>query len=253
MADKVKYKTGLVRAPAPPKLELKSYLLPEALPPLPPVFGHQSIYAPRDWGMLNNNQIGDCTVAGAMHVVMLWRALAKKWVTFTPLDALEDYSAITGYTPYNPSTDTGADMVQVAKYWQSRGFRDSQANRHTILAYLHIDPANLEHIDTACYLFEAVGLGVSVGDEEEQAFVDSDPWGNPDSPVSGYHYVPMIGKNPQYRQVITWGGLQDITENWLKAKCTEVVAIISDENLINGKSAEGFDLDRLEHDLTELG
>ncbi len=196
--------------------------------------------------MLGNDRIGDCTVAGAMHAVMLWRSVIDRPIRFTTLDATEDYFAITG------GKDVGADMVTVAQYWRDTGFRDSLANRHKILAYLHVDAANLHNIDAACYLFDVVGLGVMVGNEEERAFINRQPWTNPRSTTDTYHYVPMVGKDGKYRYVVTWGGLQAITEEWFKAKVNEVVAVLSDENMISGKTLEGFDADALEADLEAL-
>lgn len=228
---------------------LRQYLLPQLLPPIPATFGHQNLYPSRGWGMLKNagpGAIGDCTVAGAMHVEMVWNAVVNKLARFTPLDAQDDYFAITG------GHDDGADMVTVAKYWQNTGFRDSQANRHKILAYLHVDPANLEHIDAACYLFDAVGLGIEVGNGEMEAFNRYQPWNDPNWPVNGYHFIPMVGKDANYRKAVSWGGLVDLGQEWFKAKVGEVVAVLSDENLIAGKSLEGFDLDALEADLEAI-
>jgi hypothetical protein len=244
----MKYKTGLLPSPEPPKLAFKTYLLPHLLPPIPPTFGHQYLYPRRGWGMLGNNVLGDCTVAGSMHAVMLWRSVIKKPVRFTTLDAKEDYFAITG------GVDSGADMVAVAKYWQSIGFRDSKANRHKILAYMQTDPANLEHADAACFLFDAVGLGIEVGEAEMNDFSQGRPWDDPNTSVDGYHYVPYVGKDFDYRYVVTWGGIQPVTERWYKAKVNEVVPILSDEDLLaDGKSEDGFDMDALMADLEAVG
>src|SRR5438477_68368 len=128
MAGGMKYKTGLLRSPKPPRLVFSAYVEPSLLPPIPSTFGHRGLYPPRGWGMLGNDAIGNCGVAGPMHAVMLWRAVVNKRVLFTNIDAREDYFAITG------GGDTGVDMVQAAKYWQYTGFRDSMGNRHKILA-----------------------------------------------------------------------------------------------------------------------
>ncbi len=225
----------------------KQYFLPHLMPPVPAVFGHQNAYPPRGWGMLNNSVLGDCAVAGGMHVCQLWRQVINKPIRFTNADARQDYFAITG------GGDDGMDMVTMAKYWQNIGFRDSRNIRHKILAYLHVDGTHLERVDTAAYLFDAVGLGISVGQQEMQEFTYRQPWANPNSIATGYHYVPMVGKDNDYRYVVTWGGLQAVTEAWLKAKVNEVVAVLSDENLIAGRSLEGFDMDALEADLEGVG
>lgn len=243
----MKYKTGLIPMPRPPRLRFGFYADDAVLlPQVPDVFGHYNLYPARGWGMLGNDHLGDCTVAGAMHVVMLWRAAIGNPVIFTALDATEDYFSITG------GSDSGVNMMQQGKYWQDVGFRDSTGQRHKILAYMHVDPTNLAHVDAACYLFDAVGWGVSVGPYEEQAFERGQPWAYPTYTIAGYHYVPMVGKDPQYRKIITWGGLQDVSEAWFKGRVGEVVAILTDENLQSGKTLEGFNLDDLKADLLRL-
>jgi hypothetical protein len=114
---------------------------------------------------------------------------------------------------------------------------------------MQIDQGNLDLVDAACYLFEMVGLGVFVGDGEENAFRRGEPWDDSTFAPRPNHYVPMIYKDQDTRTVITWGGEQDFTEGWYRAKCSEVVAVLTDENLTNGKSLEGFDLDALRADL----
>jgi hypothetical protein len=248
----MRYKTGRNPSPKPPKLWFWDYLLEAKLPPVPTTFGHQNLYAPRGWGMLANDRVGNCAIAGPDHCVMVFNKIAGRRVHFTAADAIDDYSAITGYNPDDPSTDTGADMVQVADYWRKTGLRDNRNNRHKIVAYLHVDPTNLAHVDAACYLFEAVGLGIQVGSAEENEFMHARPWVTPGSDSNGGHYVPMIGKDADYRKVVTWGGLQDVGEDWLGTQLTEVVAMVSEEALISGKSAEGFDMAALQADLQAL-
>lgn len=193
--------------------------------------------------MLGNDHLADCTVAGAMHCVMLWNKIAGRDVGFSNLDAQDDYFAMTR------GKDTGVDMITQADYWRKTGFRDMTAQRHQIVAYVQV-PNEPDYIDAACYWFDAVGLGVVVGDSEEWAFIHHLPWSAPGEGTE-YHYVPMVGKNG-YRKVVTWGGLQDIGPKWMESNVKEIVAMISREALLNGKSAEGFDMNALRTNLNEL-
>ena len=201
--------------------------------------------------MLGNDQVGDCTIAGAMHAIMLWNKVARHPVNFTTQDAIDDYSAVSGYVPGDDSTDQGADIVQVASYWRKTGIRDSTDTRHKIVAYMSVDHTNLDHIDAACYLFYAVGLGVQISQQDEDNFLAGQPWTGANTPEA-YHYVPMIGRDPIYRQCVTWGGLQDIADDWFITNVQEVVAMISAEDLINGRTLEGFDMVSLQADLAEV-
>ncbi len=238
------YKTGLLPSPEPPALQLKSYLLPHLLPAVPAVFGHQIAYPARGWGMLANDRVGDCTVAGAMHCIMLWNKIRGRTLTFTDRDARSDYYTITG------GEDIGVDMVTAARFWRNTGFRDASINRHKIAAYMAVDPKNLEHVYEAAYLFNAVGLGVKIRESDGEAFMHGSPWQSHSDAVVGYHYVPLIGRAANGNAVVvTWGGAQEVEQSWLGANLQECMAMVSEEDLMLGKSEEGFDINALLDDL----
>ncbi len=243
------YKTGLLPSPEPPALQLRTYLLPQHLPAVPAVFGHQNAYPWNAWGMLANDKVGDCAVAGAMHCCMLWNKTHGRDIFFTDRDARGDYYTITG------GEDTGMDMVTAARFWRNSGFRDSQANRHKIAAYMAVDPKNLEHVYTAAYLFDAVGLGVKITSGAESQFFYGHPWANvPGDKVIAYHYVPLIGRVANGNAiVVTWGRAQEVEQSWLGANLQECIAMVSEEDLMLGKSEEGFDISALLDDLGMIG
>lgn len=244
------YKTGLLRGP-PPELHFRSYLLEHRLPPVPAVFGHQALFPQNDWKLLANDRIGDCTIASSMHCSMLFNKIVGKTVRFTDLDAVDDYSAVSGYVPGDVNTDAGANMIQVCSYWQKTGMRDARNNRHKIVGYLAVDYSRLDRVFTAAYLFDAVKLGVQIPNSAEKQFVAGRPWSNvAGDEIIGYHDVPLIGRLANGNAVVvTWGASQEVEQSWLEQNLNEVVAIVSTESLTNGKSAEGFDLAALQDDL----
>lgn len=249
------FKLGLKFSPEPPALRFGDYLKEVQLPAAPDAFGSANLIGNKSWGMLGNADTGDCTIAGPMHATMLWRAIAKSPpATFTTMDAYDDYRDACGYVLGDPATDQGGDMVSVASYWRQTGMRDSAAARHKITAYMQIDATNLAHIDLAAYLFDAVGLGVELPRSAEQQFMEGRPWTVVDNdPIEGGHYIPYIQKAPgNIRQVVTWGGLQDVTEEWLTKYLREVVAYVSPEYLVDGKSPLGFDASALLDDLDKI-
>lgn len=249
----MKYRCGLNLSPQPPSMMFSAYFNATALPPTPTVFGHQNLIGPKQWKMLGNDRISDCTIAGAMHASSLWNKIAGHTVMFTEMDAIEDYRDACGYVIGNPATDNGGDMVQVAKYWQTVGMRDALANRHKIAAYLQVDASNLAHVYAAAYLFGVVGLGVTLTQSAEAQFELGEPWTVvPNDTPSDYHYVPMVGRTAECGQVVTWGALQGVSDSWLAANLKEVVAVISEEAMINQKSAEGFAYNDLASDLAAL-
>lgn len=249
-----RYRCGLRRSSAPPRLHLGAYLKSGLLPDVPAVFGHQSLIARAGWGMLGNDRLGDCTIAGAMHCVMLWNKIAGRDVRFSTQDAIDDYSAAADYKPGDPSTDNGAEPVDIARYWQQTGLRDVTPRRHRIAAYLAIDPANFDHIVAAAYLFGAVGLGINVPSNAEDQFDDGQPWSVvQDTTIADQHYVPLIAReSADIFGVVTWGAYQRATGEFLQANIIEAIAYVSQEFLVGRKSPEGFDYDTLVADLAAL-
>ncbi len=249
-----RYRCGLRRSSVPPRLHFGAYL-PGALPNVPAVFGHQNLFPRTGWGMLGNDQVGDCTIAGAMHCVMLWNKIAGRDVRFTAADAIDDYQDAAGYKPGNPSTDNGAEPADIARYWQQVGMRDAVPTRHKIAAYLSISPANFDHIVAAAYLFGAVGLGINVPSNAEDQFDDVQPWSvTPGTTIEDQHYVPLVGRVQSGNLcVVTWGALQEATPDFLKANIVEAVAYVSAEFLVDQKSPEGFDLATLMSDVGLVG
>ncbi len=252
-------KYGLNPSPEPPALKFGTYLVPNLLPTIPQTFGRANLFPKDGWGTLKNagiGAIGDCTVAGSMHAAMLWRKLAGVDVDFTDHDAQDDYSAITGYVPGDDSTDTGADMVAVAKYWQRTGFRDAVDQRHYIAAYLGgRDPPNWEHVYAGCYLFAVVGLSVRIPTSAPKQFEAGEPWHvvRGDS-IEGYHFLPLFDRTAAGNGlVVTWGAQQEVTQQWLETYTFEVVYYISAEEMVNGETSEGFDMAALEGDLAIIG
>lgn len=244
------FKYGLKRSPEPPSLRFGAYLIPKKLPPIPATFGRANLFPKNGWLMLANDSYGDCTVAGAMHAIMAWNKLGERHVPrFTDLDAKDDYFTITG------GQDTGADMVAVAKYWQRTGFRDAKVNRHRIAAYLAGDPTKPENIAAGCYLFGVVGWGVEVPSSAQDQFTEGVPWDPvPGDTIEGYHFVPQIDRLPNGNDlIVTWGAAQEVTPKWRQAYLQEVVYYISEEEMADGETPEGFNMQALEDDLAIVG
>jgi hypothetical protein len=247
-----RFRAGLKFSAEPPKLRFGAYLRDAILPQIPALFGHYDLFPKTGWGMLGNATYGNCFWAGAAHLEMLWNMIAGHPVKISTLDTLDDYAS-TGFVTSDPTTDNGTDLQAGAAYWKTTGIRDMNVDRHKIVAYVGIDVTRFDHIDAAAYLFDGVGLGVQLTSNSEIQFEDRKAWTlQPNDAPSDYHFVPYVGRDATYRKAVTWGALQDIGDDWFKANVKEAVAFISEESLINGKSAEGFDLVALQSDLQEL-
>ena len=70
-----------------------------------------------------NDSLGDCTAAGAGHIMGIWRGYAGTTIRLLPADqVIQFYSQTTGYVPGNPATDQGGDEVTVLNSWKDKGF-----------------------------------------------------------------------------------------------------------------------------------
>lgn len=229
-----------------------------ALPTPPAQYGHETIVGARAWGMLGNDQWGDCAWAGPAHETMILTDLGSgSPVQFTTEAVLSDYGAGTGFDPNagppgsNP-TDQGSNVRDVLKYRASKGIVDAAGHRHKIGAYVQLK--SLQEALEALYLFEAVGLGFEVPAYAMDQFNAGKPWdidANADGSIEGGHYVPLVAKR-QNLVVVTWGAVQQMTARFYEKFVDEAWAYISAEALQSGKTPEGFDLGQLQTDLQQL-
>jgi len=249
----------LGKAPARPwrapgnKFRLGAYLAgPAALPTSPQVFGHQSLVA--QWSMLANDRYGCCVWAGAAHETMLLAKEADTTVSFTDANVLSDYAAVTGFNPNDPATDQGTDVQDAAAYRRKTGVIDAAGKRHTVAAYLALDPGNIDHLLLAAYLFGAVGIGLALPASALDQAKSGRIWDVvAGSPNEGGHYVPLVGRLASGTLVsVSWGRTQLMTASFFQTFCDEAVAYVSTEDLINQKSPEGFSYADLVGDLAAL-
>ena len=240
---------------APPRpgavqLKLSAYLDMAALPPIPKEFGHEEHDPPIPWGMLGNDQVGDCVVAGGAHEHMLWSQMGGKPLTFNTRDIYRDFTAITGLPP---SPLVGADMQQAASFRLKTGLLGADGKRHRIAAYLEITPGNLKQLYAAMYLFGAVGCAVHLPSTAERQFSNHQSWHIVGGGYwLGYHYVPCVALREGNIVCITWGRFQAMRPSFYVANNVQSIVYLSDEALTDGKSLEGFDRDALHTDMRML-
>jgi hypothetical protein len=234
---------------------LRDYVDLSKLPPIPNGdIGHDKLVAPQTWGVLGNDEVGDCFWAGAAHETMLWNKEAGKAVKFSTASVLSDYSASTGFDPKNPNSDQGTDVADGMSYRRKVGVIDADGNRHKIAAYLEVTPGDLQEHRAACYLFGATGVGIEFPDYALDQFNNNQPWDvRPNGQIQGGHYIPMVAARDGGIVIVTWGREQLMTEAFLKKYEDEAVVMISEEMLREGRSIEGFDKAALEADLAALG
>jgi len=230
--------------------KLRNYLAgTRAFPKIPSDFGHEEYTPPINWGMLGNDQYGDCVVAGGAHEHKLWSRIGGKQIGFNTIDVLRDFTAITGQ---QPSPTVGADMQQAASYRRCVGLLDSDGNRHKIGAYLEVNPGDLQELYIAMYLFAAVGIGIQFPTTAFDQFNKHKAWqviGG--AQIEAGHYIPGVALRSNI-VCVTWGRFQAMRPSFYLTYNDETIAYVSPDELVNGKSPEGFDYATLQADLAAL-
>ena len=238
-------------------LKLAAYL--KASPPIPPA---QNWYLKPEanlnfsWGMMENDSLGDCAVAGPAHIEMVWSF--NVGTPFVPTDAqvIAGYTQVSGYQPGNPQTDQGCVLLDVLKNWNTTGLFG-----HTIKAYTQINPQNLEHVKTAIYLFGAVDIGLLLPASAQSqvgqiwSVTDLDLKGDAAPGSWGGHCV-VIGKYDDAAQeftCLTWGQEQRMSYNFFRTYCDECYAPLSNDWINSSNLApNNIDMPGLLSDLTTV-
>lgn len=239
------------RAPKhdPRTLHLADYLNTGNLPKIPTQVDWSSKVS--QWGMMGNSTIGDCTTAGAGHLIEAWSANASSEVIPSDADIIAAYSAITGYDPSTGANDNGAYETDVLNYWRSTGIAG-----HKIYAYTALEPRNHSHVKASIYLFGGCYIGLALPLSAQNQTVWSVPaWGTSGSGAPGSwggHCVPIVSFSPHDLTVVTWGSLKKMSWSFLDAYCDEGYAVLSQDFINNGIAPNAIDWTSLQQDLNKV-
>jgi hypothetical protein len=135
-------------------LMLANYLTP-SLPAPPPAADWTRGIA--SWGMMLNDKLGDCTIAGIGHAVQVWSANSCQEITVPDDAILASYEQWDGYNPADPSTDQGGIELDVLTDFKANGLAG-----HKLLAFADAKAANLVEVRQSIALFGGVYIGVSL-------------------------------------------------------------------------------------------
>lgn len=233
--------------------ELRPALARAGLLPTPPqMFGHGHSFAQGAWRMLGNGPddtvypgfggCGDCAWAGPAHEEMESAADAGRPIPkFSGASIVKQYSEYSGYDPQTGANDNGSDVQEVLAWRQSKGLYDDVGHHYKIGKTVAIEPGNLQHLWECAWLFECVGIGITVtAAQMEQFDASAQPtWDYvPGSPVEGGHYVPVVGK----LGLISWAEDVYYTPRFIEHQNDESYTYIDPEryNAITGEDYEHF-------------
>ena len=244
-----------------PRIKLGDFLLASAAPPPPGTenwirLGSTPIYHTME-DILGNDQYGDCTCAGAGHLLDVLRANNNKadaWRAATRDDALAFYARVTSpaFDPATGANDNGADEQTVLNTWQKDGFFSDGTGK--IEAWATVNASNIEEMKQAIWLFGNLYFGISLPD----MWVNPAPsqsgftWtvaGDPD-PNNGHCFIGY-GYNSNGVLIDTWGMFGTLTwaavQKYCAANVGELYVVLGQdwEDAVTQKSPGGVAVDQL--------
>lgn len=200
------------------------------------------------WGMMGNDQVGDCVIADDGHQLQLWSANAGKLINPTTAQVLTEYSAITGYQPMNPNSDQGTDPIANAWYLQRSGFLVDSKN-HKIDAWVPIDPKNVDHLKWATHLFGGVKFCWNLPNSAMRQFDAGKPWtvAYDDGGIAGGHDTLNVWYGPEGDFFpVTWGQRIEAYPDFADKYLDMAIAVLS-KDIVNAQmvDAAGLKYDEL--------
>lgn len=199
------------------------------------------------YGMMKNDSLGDCTIAGCGHAVQIWTANTGGEVTVSDATIESYYEKWDGYNPNDPSTDQGGIELDVLTDWKAQEFAGIP-----LLGFADPALANLKEIRTAINLFGGVYIGLNLPvTAQTQEVWDVLANGSSDAkPGSwGGHCVFVPTYDASSFTCITWGGLKKMTAAFWNSYCDEAHALLSTAWIEQNVPVKRFDLATLKADL----
>jgi hypothetical protein len=202
------------------------------------------------WGMMLNDTLGCCTIAGAAHAVQVWSAEVGGEVTVPDSTVLQYYEQWDGYVNGDSSTDNGGIELDVLNDWKKSGFAG-----HKLIAYADPHVYNHTEIMQAIYLFGGVYIGMNVPNYIMSAIPTlwEVPTAGQDANIDGGHCVFVCGYDSVGVTFISWGSIYKMTWAYWDMFVDEAHCILS-QDWINpkGVDVQGFALAQLQTDLSQI-
>lgn len=234
-------KLGCLPGKIPVGLHDLNYYVAGSLPAPPP-----SVAVPEnsDWGMLGNDQKGNCGVAGIEHGFEVDATITQTTEQFPTAEQNIEY-----YLTYTDGRDSGVVLSDFLAYVRKTGFYG-----HTVSAYAPVAVHDIPTLQNAVSLFGFAYSGITVTEAMQQAFSEHQPWTTETlrSPVAGGHCVPCVGYDDHFLYVITWGGVQAISYSCWAQIATESWAVMTGEFVTANGDGRGISLSALTADLDRL-
>ena len=211
-----------------------------SLPPAPDEVTRAE-FASYDWGMCDNDRLGDCTFAAWIHSVEALGLLSGDPIRQPAPGVVGD-----AYLAFTHGQDSGAVEAEVLATAHAVGILGHECDAYA--------PSNggIPEMEAIVATLGVGYLGVTLTQSDMDAFEQGQPWtlGSDNTPIGG-HAIPVLeyDRPGKMAKVLTWGREQLVAYDWLAQRTDECWAIIPDTE---APGLNGLDLSQLEADLAAL-
>lgn len=246
-----------------PRLKLADYLDFSTLPTAPAVISYTGDASTTKFleNVLANDTLGDCTCAGALHIMGEWLGDNNVPIPYTAETAIALYEAACGYNPKDPSTDQGGSEPAVLAFLRDKGLPPNGS--HKIAGSVFVNAASMSVSRAGLWLMGGLYLGLGLPDEwinpfpSKNGYVwDVTPTGS--NPENG-HCIVALGYNALGLVIDSWGLIGTLTWAAYAAYCTqqgggESHVMLSTDwiSKASQKAPNGLNYASLQADLPEL-
>jgi hypothetical protein len=226
---------------------------PSGFPAPPATFGALGNLQKISWGMDGNDTLGDCTIAGADHLIARENALLGTNDARPTLEVLE-----AQYKVLSPK-DQGCVMATVLQSWRSNGLFNMPTGTNKISQYAPFDQRNQGEFLQVIAFTGSAYMGIACPESAQQQFAKQAQTGTlvpwtvvKGSPIAGGHCIVAVGYTPQGLYCVTWGGVVLVTWAFVTKYCDEGWAVITQELSEKGRDTFGLNTAQLDADLNAL-
>jgi hypothetical protein len=226
---------------------------PAGFPAAPSTFGQLAKLQAVDWGLDGNDVLGDCTIAGADHVIATENALLNTTDARPSLNVLE-----AQYKVLSPK-DQGCVIATVLQKWRSKGLFDMPAGPNKIAQYAPFDQRNHAEFQQVIAFTGNAYMGIACPESAQQQFAKQSKTGQlvpwtvvKGSPIAGGHCIVAVGYTGEGLYCVTWGGVVLVTWPFVTKYCDEGWAVLTQELAEKGSDTLGLDTAQLNADLDHL-
>lgn len=206
-----------------------------------------------NFGMMLNDQLGDCTCAGIHHLRQIWTANANPpTVTDSDTSVLNTYEQVCGYKFNDPSTDNGGVEQDVLTHWLNMGVpTDGQPDQ--LSAFFEVDVRNLDDVKRTIDWCGAAYIGFEVPrylmENVPQLWVIQ----TYDTDIEGGHCVILPGYDSVGPEVVSWGTKYKMTWEFFGKYVDECYGPVSRDWVAStGKTPAGMTVAELESQMQTL-